>query len=228
MPWCTHVLILDLSPHSDLMSTSVCCCSPVSRKAWYLCVKCASTSYFGKELHQSSQTQASTSNQRLLYSQITQKRKPSRNILQLPCGWLSSSFWPSFIGTWHTWAQLWFEEKLLICYLLCFECAMVFCRLSWGVGKSFRGGAFLEGRNWSLQVRLWGSQPSSLSGLSSISTTCLGKGPAVHVRGMSSTMPSPPPWTVPSQTMSQNKLPFLSNAWVRYSIITVMEKKWMR
>lgn len=107
MPRCTHVLILDLSPHSDLTSTSVCCCSPVFQKAWYLCVKCASTPHFGKEpLHQSSQTQASNSNQRLLYSQVTQGRKPSRNILQLPCGWLSSSFWPSFIGTWHTWAQL--------------------------------------------------------------------------------------------------------------------------
>lgn len=133
MSRCTHILILDLSPHSDLTSE------------WYLYVKCASTSHFCKELHQSSQTQASNSKQRLLYSQVTQRRKPSRNILQLPCGWLSSSFWPSFIGTWHTWAQLWFEEKLLICYLLCFECAMFFCRLSWGVRKSFRGGALLEG-----------------------------------------------------------------------------------
>lgn len=131
---CTHILILDVSPQSDLTPTSACCCSLATWKAQWLCVKCDFTSNFCQELHQGSK-----SNKRLLYTQVTPSRKPSRNIKQLPHGWLSSS-WPNLIGTWHTQAQLHSEVKLFICYLLGFECAM-FCTLSWVAAESFRGGA---------------------------------------------------------------------------------------
>lgn len=171
--------------------------------ARYLCVECASTSHVCKELHQSSQTQASNANQRLLYSQVTQRRTPSRNVLQLPCGWLSSSSWPSFRGTWHTWAQLWFE-KLLICHLFCCECALLFCGLSWGVGKSFGGGALLEGVG---HYRSGFEDPSLVPFLAwalfLLPASKRSEGPAVHAHGMSSTMASLPPWTDPSQTVSQ-------------------------
>lgn len=108
-------------------------------------------------------TKLQTLTKSLLYIQVTQRKEPPRNILQLPCCWLSTS-WANFMSTWYTCVQLCSQVKLLICFLLGFESA-VFTRgcVGWlwnlleEVGhcrSSFEGHSLVSFLAWALLLLL--------------------------------------------------------------------------